>query len=203
MLTAFTAALSIITTAELLDKTFFMAMFLAMQHSRRVAFVAVTAALAAMTVLSVGAGQVVSFLPKEFLNHAEVALFLGFGFKLLYDGYRMPIKSDCGEVLSEAKTVVDDSAQKLKKAGLWAILLEGFILTFVAEWGDRTQIATISLAVNMNPIGVTAGAILGHAICAAIAVCAGKIICGRITERTLTLIGGCLFIGFGILAVFQ
>jgi len=44
------------------------------------------------------------------------------------------------------------------------------------------------------------GAILGHAICAAIAVTCGKLIAGRISERLLTAIGGILFIGFGILA---
>ena len=84
-----------------------------------------------------------------------------------------------------------------------AIWLEAFILTFVAEWGDRTQLATISLAIDNNAFGVTAGAVLGHAICAAIAVTCGKMLCGRISERQLTFIGGCLFMLFGVLAVFE
>jgi len=63
-----------------------------------------------------------------------------------------------------------------------------------------TQLATITLASANNPYGVLVGAILGHAICAAIAVTCGKLIAGRISERLLTAIGGILFIGFGILA---
>lgn len=73
----------------------------------------------------------------------------------------------------------------------------------MAEWRDRTQIATIALAAGNNPIGVTIGAILGHAICAAIAVIGGKMIAGRISERQLTFIGGCLFLVFGIVAAIE
>jgi putative Ca2+/H+ antiporter (TMEM165/GDT1 family) len=80
------------------------------------------------------------------------------------------------------------------------VLVEAFTLTFVAEWGDRTQFATIALAAANHPLGVVLGATLGHAICAAIAVVCGKLIAGRISERLLTLVGGLLFIVFGIVA---
>jgi putative Ca2+/H+ antiporter (TMEM165/GDT1 family) len=50
---------------------------------------------------------------------------------------------------------------------------------------------------------VTVGAILGHAICAAIAVIGGKMIAGRISERQLTFVGGCLFLVFGVVAAIE
>ena len=39
------------------------------------------------------------------------------------------------------------------------------MLTFLAEWGDRSQIATIALAAHKDPYGVTSGGVLGHSIC--------------------------------------
>jgi Ca2+/H+ antiporter, TMEM165/GDT1 family len=203
MLTAFTAGLLLITVSELGDKTFFIAVILAMKHSRRLVFAGVLAALAAMTILSVLLGRAVSFLPAVYIHYAEIALFIGFGVKLLYEAAQMPTQSD-GVVAEEAMTAVKEA--KLKKP--WkknqlGVVLEAFCLTFMAEWGDRTQIATIALAASNSALGVTTGAILGHGICAAIAVLGGRLIAGRISERMVTGIGGCLFLLFGAIAFWQ
>lgn len=203
MLTAFTAGLLLITISELGDKTFFIAVILAMRHSRRLVFVGVTAALAAMTVLSVIFGQLVSLLPKIYIHYGEIALFIAFGIKLLYDASKMSSGCD-GEVIEEAKAAVEQAdSHQAKQKSSWGILIEAFVLTFMAEWGDRTQIATIALAAGNNPVGVTVGAVLGHAICAAIAVIGGKMIAGRISERQITFIGGCLFLIFGVVAAIE
>ena len=203
MLAAFTAGLLLITVSELGDKTFFIAVILAMRHSRLLVFAGALAALAAMTVLSVLLGRAASFLPAVYIHVAEIALFAGFGLKLLYEAYQMPSQSD-GVVAEEAMTVVKDAKlkQPWKKSKL-GIFLETFCLTFMAEWGDRTQIATIALAASKSAVGVTAGAILGHAICAAIAVIGGRLIAGRISERMVTGMGGCLFLLFGAIAFWQ
>jgi putative Ca2+/H+ antiporter (TMEM165/GDT1 family) len=58
------------------------------------------------------------------------------------------------------------------------VVMEALALTFVAEWGDRTQLATITLSTANHPLGVIVGATLGHAICAAIAVMAGNFVGG-------------------------
>jgi putative Ca2+/H+ antiporter (TMEM165/GDT1 family) len=204
VLTAFTAGLLLITFTELGDKTFFIAAILAMRHPRRLVFIGATAALAAMTILSVIFGQLVSLLPKTYIHYAEIALFLAFGIKMLYDASKMSPTACDTEVIDEAKAAVEQAELQLpKKKSSWAIFLEAFLLIFMGEWGDRTQFATIGLAAVKNPIGVTVGAILGHAICAAIAVIGGKMIAGRISERQLTLIGGCLFLLFGVLAAIE
>lgn len=203
MLTAFTAGLLLITVSELGDKTFFIAVILAMHHSRRLVFIGVTAALAAMTILSVLLGQTASLLPKVYIHYAEIVLFIAFGIKLLYEARKMTAACDT-EVVEEAKAAVEQADLQLpKRKTASSILIEAFVLTFMAEWGDRTQIATIALAAGNNPIGVTVGAILGHAICAAIAVIGGKMIAGRISERQLTFVGGCLFLIFGVIAAIE
>lgn len=218
MLTAFTASLLLITISELGDKTFFIAVILAMRHSRRTVFSAVLAALAVMTILSVLLGQAISLFPKIYVHYGEIALFLLFGAKLIYDASRMSANAE-EEVVHEAEDAVkeQDSPNAIAKLpifgkflsrilsrypwlGVWA---QAFVMTFIAEWGDRTQISTIALAAAYNPIFITLGAILGHGICTAIAVIGGRLMAGRISERVITAIGGVLFIIFGLTAYFQ
>ncbi len=217
-LAAFTASLLLITISELGDKTFFIAVILATRHPQRIVFSSVLAALALMTALSVALGQLVALFPKEYTRYAAIALFLIFGVKLVYDASQMSVKSE-EAIVHEAEETVEnqDSPKAIAKLPIFGSFLstissryswlgiwtQAFVMTFVAEWGDRTQISTIALAATYNPIFVTLGAILGHGICTAIAVIGGRLIAGRISERVITAIGGGLFIIFGITAYFQ
>lgn len=202
MLAAFTAGLLLITISELGDKTFFIGVILAMRYSQRIVFTGVIAALAAMTVLSVMLGQVVSLLPEKYIHFGEIALFLGFGLKLIYDASQMPVTSECVAAKEASVTVANaDGTGKISLSPHLAILSQAFIMTFLAEWGDRTQISTIALAASYQPVGVTIGAILGHSICTAIAVIGGRLIAGKISERVVTAIGGVLFLIFGAVAI--
>ncbi|NJL47307.1 MAG: TMEM165/GDT1 family protein [Leptolyngbyaceae cyanobacterium SM2_5_2] len=201
-LAGFTAALLLITLSELGDKTFFIGVILATRHPRRWVFLGVTAALFLMTVLSVLIGQVATLLPQAIVQGITVALFLGFGLKLLYDAYRMA-GTTLDDEQTEALEAVEQREQGVKTWTNGAVVMEAFSLTFVAEWGDRTQLATIALAAVHHPVGVVLGATLGHAICAAIAVACGKLIAGRISERLVTALSGVLFIIFGVVAAME
>ena len=81
------------------------------------------------------------------------------------------------------------------------IFLQAFLMTFLAEWGDRSQIATVALAADYDPIGVTIGGIYGHAACTSAAVLGGKRMAGAISERMVGLCGGVLFLAFGVHAL--
>jgi Ca2+/H+ antiporter, TMEM165/GDT1 family len=197
MLTAFTAGLLLIGISELGDKTFFIALCLAMRYPRRWVFLGAIAALALMTVLSVLMGQAVALLPKDVTRIASIVLFLGFGLKLLSDAKQMkPQGVACGAELEAFEDVETTAAALGHRPG--AIVLKTFVMTFLGEWGDRTQFATITLAAAQNPWGVTAGAIVGHGICAAIAVYCGKLVAGRLSERLVTACGGLLFLVFAL-----
>jgi Ca2+/H+ antiporter, TMEM165/GDT1 family len=216
MLEAFTAGLLLITASELGDKTFFMAVILATRYPRRPVLIGVIGALATMTLLSVGIGNFVmllpqllwqylppslSFLAKITVQQVAALLFFLFGLKLLLESRQMTAATDA-EVIGEATEAVDAGDRKFHpRHTFWKIVIESFVLTFVAEWGDRTQIATMMLAAAKNPIGVILGGIMGHAICALIAVWGGKLIAGKISEKTITIVGGLLFILFAVLTI--
>jgi len=203
LLTGFTAGLLLITLSELGDKTFFIAAILAMRHPRRWVFVGAIAALFLMTVLSVLLGQVAAIFPQQYVKGVAAFLFIGFGIKLLVGALKMSDRKGLTDEQADAQKAVE---KKEKSVIFWssrAVIIEAFMLTFIGEWGDRTQLATITLAAANNPYGVLIGATMGHAICAAIAVICGKFIAGRISEQLLTGIGGTLFIVFGIIAAAQ
>lgn len=81
------------------------------------------------------------------------------------------------------------------------ILTQAFIMTFLAEWGDRSQIATIALAASYNLFMVNIGAILGHFVCTAAAVQIGDWISKRISEKHVHYAGGIVFILSGIITL--
>jgi Ca2+/H+ antiporter, TMEM165/GDT1 family len=216
VLQAFTAGLLLITISELGDKTFFIAMCLAMRHSRRLVLAGAVSALSAMTIISVAMGQTIALLPKPLIHYGEVILFLAFGLKLLYDASQMSVAcadhtlamdgglDDCATEAERAAAVVIAQAEaKLKIPSPGAIYLEAFMLVFIGELGDRTQFATITLAAAHHPGGVALGAIAGHTLCTLIAVIGGRLIAGRISERMVTLIGGVLFLVFAAVAWFE
>ncbi|KAL8966979.1 MAG: hypothetical protein Q9183_003128 [Haloplaca sp. 2 TL-2023] len=81
--------------------------------------------------------------------------------------------------------------------------VQTFIMTFLGEWGDRSQIATIAMAAGQDYWWVTGGAVSGHAICTAAAVIGGRAIAGRVSLRVVTLGGGFAFLLFGFIYFFE
>lgn len=61
--------------------------------------------------------------------------------------------------------------------------VQTFVMTFLGEWGDRSQIATIAMAAGQDYWWVTLGACVGHAICTGAAVIGGRAIAGRVSMK--------------------
>merc|ERR1712032_373136 len=92
------------------------------------------------------------------------------------------------------KRARESSLRQLGRKVCSPIFLEALILTFLAEWGDRSQLATIALATHYNGYGVTLGGILGHCICTAGAVIGGKMLAMKISPRPVAVFGGVTFL---------
>lgn len=70
--------------------------------------------------------------------------------------------------------------------------VQTFVMTFLGEWGDRSQIATIAMAAGQDYWWVTIGAITGHGICTAAAVIGGRAIAGRVSMRVGMFLFACI-----------
>ncbi|CAH8549929.1 unnamed protein product [Dicrocoelium dendriticum] len=212
------ASLYVIIISELGDKTFFIAAVMSMQHSRCSVYAGAMSALATMTVLSAILGYATNIIPRVFTFYCSGVLFLVFGVKMLYDAYRMSpmcVQEDYDEVkLQLSQSPVDLETGRASRSSdrsslrsriredlqriFSPILLESFILTFLAEWGDRSQITTIALAATKSVAGVIVGSVLGHALCTGVAVLVGRFVAQRIPVKWLTYVGGATFLLFAV-----
>ncbi|KAL7077964.1 hypothetical protein ACQ4LE_003450 [Meloidogyne hapla] len=238
----FIASLSVIVVSELGDKTWFIAAILAMRHSRLTVFSGAISALALMTVLSACLGWFAQLIPYWFTFYMSTALFALFGLKMLYEAWHMSA-AESKEVQEEAQAEIQrkeldmestkysslemgSAENKNQSSSAWRIIsfistlfVKSFILTFLAEWGDRSQLTTIILGAREDVVGmiiyfgispsnhlifkgVILGGILGHTICTGIAVLGGRLLAQRISVRTVTLIGGIVFLLFAFSAFF-
>lgn len=224
---AFFASISVIIVSELGDKTFFIAAIMAMRHPRVIIFLGAIAALGLMTVLSVFLGYATTVIPRKYTFYISTALFALFGLKMLKEGYDMDPnegQEELEEVSAELKKkeaeLQSNEGQndvetgiirsQLRRTGFTRIItrlcspifLQAFTLTFLAEWGDRSQLTTIILGSRENPLGVSIGGTIGHALCTGLAVMGGRLIAQKISVRTVTLVGGVVFLIFAASALF-
>ncbi len=101
--------------------------------------------------------------------------------------------------------------------------VQTFVMTFLGEWGDRSQIATIAMAAGQDYWWVTLGAVTGHACCTGIAVIGGRALAGRVSMRVgesiwerrgrtlgcwlmcgaVTIGGAVAFLVFGVIYLFE
>ncbi|MCP9821143.1 TMEM165/GDT1 family protein [Cyanobium sp. L1E-Cus] len=206
-LAAFGSSLTAITLAELGDKTFFMALILAVRHRARWVFIGSFAALTAVTLISLALGYGLrELLPQSLVPWLAAVLFLSFGIKLLIDAQGMAANA-ATEEKEEAEQAINtaDSSKAFNTA--WAVIWEAFVLVFIAELGDRTQFTTIFMATAPAQVfsfgGLLAGTLLGHALVTWLAVGAGKWIGQWVNERLLYRLSGGLFLVFGLAALSQ
>ena len=87
----------------------------------------------------------------------------------------------------------------------YKVLLTVFVTVFIAELGDKTQLATMLFASDkqVSKFTVFVGASLALVVASAIGVLAGTIISQYISERHLHYIAGAGFIGIGIWTLFR
>jgi len=192
------SAFFLIFFSEIGDKTFFIALLLALQRPKSAVFAGTFGALAVMTVISVGLGRVLHEIDELFPDIGiplddvlAVALLVFFGIQTLASA------SEANETAEEEKEEAQEVVAGLKAdSQVIGLILSTFVLVFAAEWGDKSFLATIALAAASDPLGVIGGAITGHGVATVIAVVGGSFLGRYLSEKTVQYIGGSLFLVF-------
>lgn len=150
-----------IFVVELPDKTFLATLVLATRYRPILVWLGVGAAFAVQTTVAVLLGHAVSFLPDDLVQAAAGVMFLVGAIILIREG-RGHQANDGAEV--ETRDV----------HGLQAVVAS-FLVLFAAEWGDLSQLLTISLVAKYEePAAVWVGALGALLVVSGLAVIAGR-----------------------------
>lgn len=103
----------------------------------------------------------------------------------------------------KSSTRIREGIRNLCSLFLGPVFVQAFVLTFLGEWGDRSQIATIALGAAHNVYVVSLGTIIGHSCCTGLAVVGGRYIATKISVKQVTYGGSVLFLLFGAIYLYE
>ncbi len=176
------AALGLVFVAELGDKTQLVALGFGARYRLAPVLTGVVLAYMATNLLSVVVGGLLgATLPTRAIGLVGGVMFLGFAAWTLLKG------DDEDEEEDEAGTAGDRS-----------VVLSVATAMFVAELGDKTMLATATLAAQGNPVLVWIGATIGIILAGALGVLLGRWFGARLPERVTRIGSAVLFAVFGL-----
>lgn len=157
---------ALIVPAELPDKTFVATLVLATRFRAVPVLVGAAGGFAVQAGIAVGAGRAVDLLPSTPVHAVSAAIF-AIGAVLML----RPIESPAQEQREVEAEIADlPSAPSTRR-----VLVTSFLVLFLAEWGDLTQLLTASLSAKYHqPLSVFLGSWLGLVAVGALGVTGGK-----------------------------
>jgi putative Ca2+/H+ antiporter (TMEM165/GDT1 family) len=181
---AFLASLGFVLLAEMGDKTQLLAMAFATRYRADKVLLAVFLATVINHALAVVTGHFLSkVIPFDIISFAAALSFVGFGIWTIHGDH------------------LEGEDKKNTRFGPVATVAIAF---FFAEMGDKTQLATISLAVQYsNMAAVLVGTTLGMVIADAVGITIGILMKKHIPDRAIKWVSAFAFILFGLYGVMR
>jgi len=182
--TVILSSFALLFLAEMGDKTQLMAMTLAHRYRPVPVAIGVCSAFLVLNLLAVALGELLfRYVPKPAVLVAAGALFLFFAWKSWRDAD-------------------GDEAEEGERRGGHGVVLSSFALIFVAELGDKTQLALIALAASTGDTwSVFTGGTLALWCVSLIGVAVGSTLLSRIPRAWMHRAAAVMFAIFGVLAL--
>ena len=174
----------LVAASEMGDKTQLLAFSLASRFRKPWVVMAgiLTATLANHALASSVGTWVSSHVPERVMAAVLAATFIGFGLW----------------------TLKPDTLEESEKPPRFGAFLTTTILFFLAEMGDKTQLATVAMAARYQAVVmVTAGTTLGMLFSDGLAVFLGEKLAGRVQTKWLRWIAASLFFLFGAVSLWS
>jgi putative Ca2+/H+ antiporter (TMEM165/GDT1 family) len=189
-------AFGAIFVVELPDKTFIATLVMSTKMRPLFVWIGVALAFFVQTAVAVGIGKAASFLPEQ-LIHTVAALMFLIGAVILFRAARTA-DADEGAQEDEYAAKSDSAAHGLK------VVVTSFLVLFAAEWGDLSQLLTISLVAKYDdPVSVFLGAWGALLAVSGLAVIVGRLLLQRVRLSVLHYVGAAVCVLMAALTVWE
>jgi len=176
---AFLLSTAVIFVAELGDKSQLMALTFATRFKTLPVLLGITAATAIVHAISVLVGAALgASIPTRAITVVAAVAFVGFGLWTLR-----------GDHLTEADT------ERASRPTHHAVIAVGTVF-FLAELGDKTMLATVTLATKEGLLGTWLGSTVGMVAADALAIVVGRQLGARLPERAIRIGAAVAFFAF-------
>jgi Ca2+/H+ antiporter, TMEM165/GDT1 family len=179
----------VIFLGELPDKTMFASLVLSTRGRPLMVWLGAAAAFAVHVAIAVSIGVALfTILPRRAVEAVVAVIFLA--------GAGLAIREARKESQHEHKEeqLAESGARRHKQAALTA-----FIVIFLAEWGDLTQVLTANLAARLHsPLSVAIGSLLALWAVAALAVIGGRGLLRWVKVATIRIVTAVILVGLAI-----
>jgi putative Ca2+/H+ antiporter (TMEM165/GDT1 family) len=167
---------------ELPDKTFIAALVLSTRYRPLMVWIGVGAAFFVQTLIAVLAGHLATYLPDAVIKSVALVIFL-VGALLLF-------RSAPGADAEEKETEEEFAAKATDSRTGFKAIAASFLVLFAAEWGDLSQLLTISMIARYgHPVSVFVGAWGALLVVSGLAVLAGRVLLRYIKLSTVHYVG--------------
>jgi putative Ca2+/H+ antiporter (TMEM165/GDT1 family) len=189
---ALAVAFGTIFLVELPDKTLLATLVLATRYRPLFVWIGVGLAFTVQTTVAVLLGHAASFLPDMLVRGVAAAMFL-IGAVVLFREGRSHHQSSGEEFVAKARDV----------HGVRQVLA-CFLVIFAAEWGDLSQLLTITLVTRYEaPVAVFVGALGALLTVSGLAVVVGRQLLRWLPLHVLHYVGAGVCLVLGLLTVYE
>ncbi|MBE7189452.1 TMEM165/GDT1 family protein [Jatrophihabitans endophyticus] len=183
----------VIFLGELPDKTAIAGLVLGSRFPAPWVFAGVAAAFLTHVVIAVTAGSFIALLPHRIVDGVVAALFL-IGAVLVW-------REGAGD---EEDVPEKDPNATTDDAGFWKVASVAYMIIFVAEFGDLTQILTADLAAKYHdPVSVGVGAVLALWSVGLLAILGGRALLRLIPIVWITRVAAVVMAGFAAYSIVE
>jgi putative Ca2+/H+ antiporter (TMEM165/GDT1 family) len=187
---------AVILPVELPDKTFVAALVLAARYRPLPVWLGVAAAFFVQTLVAVVAGHFATLLPQWVLLCVSMLIF-SLGAVIL-----IRTASSAEEEEKEQEAEYAERAATTRSG--WRAAGASFAVLFAAEWGDLSQLLTISqVARTGEPVSVFIGAWSALLLISGLAVSAGRLLLRYVRLAVLHYVGGAICALFAVISLVE